>query len=274
MPERQYETRIELSAPRNAVWKALTEGAEIERWFAPTARVVAPRAGERGSVRWTWGDRHDWPQRIDVFEPARRLVTRYESAVEDGKGGKRPLCVDFSLEGTGGHTTLRLVHSGFGPEADFDAELDGISRGWPVELESLRLYLERHAGTDRRLAWCVRDVDVPLDEAWERLCGPEGLGCGARIDALQPGEPFRIATKDGDVFAGEALCCQPRELAGVAKSHGDAFLRISVERCGSDQAWLWLATYGRPAHEVDAQEARFAALLERLFAGAGSASRA
>ena len=44
-------------------------------------------------------------------------------------------------------TTLRLVHSGFGPGADFDEEYDGISQGWPVELRSLRHYLENHAGS-------------------------------------------------------------------------------------------------------------------------------
>lgn len=265
---RTYETELELGVPAEAVWKALADADEVERWFATDAEI---RPGAGGEVRWRWGALHDWPLRIEVWEPGERLRIAYDSAVPDGAGGFRPLSIDFRLEGHGGGTLLRLVHAGFGPEAEFDAEYDGISRGWAVELQSLRLYLERHRGRDRQLVWSVADVGADLDAAWERLAGPEGLRCGAGIVELPQGSPFRIETAAGDVFSGCALRGEPRQFAGVAESHGGGFLRLAVERCGAtNQAWLWLGAYGRPPAELEALRARWDAMLRRLFAAQGS----
>ena len=261
---RRFEIELEIEAPRKVVWAAISDGVQIRRWFAPEASVTP---GEGGEIVWGWGDAHGaWPQTIEVWEPGVRLRTRYESGIDDGEGGKLPLFLDFTLAGEGGHTTLRLVHSGFGPEADFDQEYDGISRGWPVELQSLRLVLERHAGSDRQLAWALSNVEGTLEEAWERLTAPDGLACGPRIDALSVGDPFRIETADGDVFEGTALQCNPTAFSGVAETHDGGFLRLAVENCGgSHQAWLWLATYDRPEEEATALRARFEALLARVF---------
>ena len=173
---REFEMKIDIAAPRAAVWKAITTDTELRRWFPPEAEV-SPGVG--GEVLWRWNEHFSWPQQIEIWEPESRLRTRYDSTVEDGGGGRRPLFVDFLLEGEGGRTTLRLVQSGFGPEAAFDHEYDGISRGWPVELRSLRLYLEQHAGKDRRLAWAKTAIRLDADEAWRRLTADDGLACGA-----------------------------------------------------------------------------------------------
>lgn len=267
---RQFEMQLEIAAPRGAVWSAISSDTELRRWFAPDAKVV-PRVG--GEILWRWGDLHAWPQVIEIWEPGSRLRTRYDSSIVDGEGGKLPLFLDFFLEGEGGRTTLRLVHSGFGPEATFDEEYDGISRGWPVELRSLRLYLERHAGLDRRLAWCTTTIDLAPAEAWERLTGEEGLAAGSALDALTEGDPFRFTTPAGDVFEGLALCCESRAFSGVATSHGDGFLRIAVEKCGGEhQVWLWLAAYGPAGPGLDELEARWSTMLERLFSASGTMS--
>lgn len=268
--ERRFEAELEIHAAPSAVWEALASGVGLRRWFAPSAEV---QPGVGGSIVWNWGEHHTWPQRIEIWEPGRRLLTRYDSAVDAPAGGKVPLFMDFTLEGERGRTTLRLVHAGFGKDAAFDAEYDGISHGWPVELQSLRLYLERHDGRDRRIAWSVLPIDLPLDEAWRVLTGPSGIGCGPRFESLTAGTPFRIETADGDVFKGEALHCHRREFTGVARNHGDAFLRVSVESCGGQpQVWLWLSTWDRPAGEVAALESRWNAMLARLFASASTAA--
>ena len=212
---RQFEMQLEIAAPRDAVWSAISSDTELRRWFAPEAKVV-PGAG--GEILWRWNGLHSWPQVIEVWEPGSRLRTRYDSSVDDGEGGKLPLWLDFFLEGEGGRTTLRLVQSGFGPESTFDEEYDGISRGWPVELRSLRLYLERHAGVNRSHARCVTTIDLAAEEAWERLTGEEGLAAGSAIDALAEGDPFRFTTPAGDVFEGRALCCEPRSFSGMTTS--------------------------------------------------------
>jgi uncharacterized protein YndB with AHSA1/START domain len=262
--KRQFETQIDIAAPRDAVWSAIATDAGLRRWFAPEASVGSAVGGE---VVWEWGGHHRWVQRIEVLEPGTRLRTRYDSAVDDGSGGWKPLFIDFVLEGDGGITTLRLVQSGFGSEEGFDAEYDGISRGWPVELRSLRLYLEGHADKDRRLAWSTLGIDMRPAEAWERLTGDGGFACGAVVESMQEGDPFRFETADGDLISGTALVCHPREFSGDARSHGGAFFRISAEEWGGkSHPWCWLGAYDREQSELSALEARWDAMLERLFA--------
>ena len=269
---RQFEMQLEIAADPSRVWRAIADHAELVQWFPPEAEVE-PRPG--GEIVWRWGDLHTWTHRIEVWEPGSHLRTRHDSAVPDGQGDQHPLFVDFFLTGEGGRTTLRLVHSGFGPDAAFDEEYDGVSSGWPVELRSLRLYLERHAGRSRQLAWHAMPIDLDHDEAWRRLTGADGLGCGSEVDGLREGDAFRFGDPDGDLFEGEVLTNQPRHFCGVARSHGDGFLRFAVESCGGiSQVWMWLATYDQPTEACAALQARWETMLARLFAPQGEATEA
>ena len=49
---RAHETRIEIDAPIEEVWKALTDATEIARWFAPKMSV---EPGVGGTVIADWG---------------------------------------------------------------------------------------------------------------------------------------------------------------------------------------------------------------------------
>lgn len=273
---RSFETMLDIHAPRDAVWEAITTDVGLRRWFAPVAEASSEVGGE---IVWEWEKHHRWPQTIEILEPGVRLRTRYDSQVDDGDGGKRPLWIDFLLEGEGGMTTLRLVQSGFGADSGFDSEYDGISRGWPVELRSLRLYLEQHAGKERRIAWSSLDLDPDLGmspaKAWQRLTGDRGFRCGAEVEATTEGAPFRIESVDGDVFEGTTLQCHPREFSGDAQSHGGAFFRISAEEWGGKiHIWLWLGAYDTSALDLAALQGRWNAMLAQLFVTNGEAATA
>ncbi len=271
LSQRKFETEMTLAAPPEVVWAAVAEAEQIARWFAPSAEVV-PGAG--GEVVWSWGASYAWKNVIETWEPGKCLRLRYDSPVDDGRGGKKPLFVEFHLAGAGGKTTLRLVHSGFGPEADFDGEYDGISRGWPVELGSLRLYVERHWGRPRHVAWGVRFLDEEPKSAWQRLTGPGGLEGADQLTTLAEGAPFHLAIPGAEPIRGTTLgSALGGEFIGLATSHGDGWLRIMCERCGGvTQAWLWLALYGGSgAGATDARataatyQAAFDAVLDRVF---------
>ena len=198
--------------------------------------------GTGGSVLWAWEGLHTWPQTIEIWEPGVRLKTRYDSTVSDGRGGTVPLFVDFRIEGAQGGTTLRLVHSGFGADADFDQEFDGIRHGWAVELKSLRLYLERHLGKDRHLAWSTVDLALPLEEAWALLTGPDGMACGPEVQALPEGAPFRMRTGRRRRVRGNRSDLSPKGvLRNRPTAHGDSFLRVTVEDCGGRNQAVALA---------------------------------
>src|SRR5215470_3717550 len=106
MSTRKLDFSISMKTTQAELWKALTEAAEIQRWFAPEVRVTP---GEGGSMWISWGEGIEGEAQIVAWEPGRRLVTRM---------GERT--VEYIIESNGAETVLRLVHSGFGPDASFD----------------------------------------------------------------------------------------------------------------------------------------------------------
>ena len=261
--DRKFETSLAIQAPREAVWQALTDAREIRRWFAPEA-IAEARVG--GRLEWRWRELCRWEQRIEALQPNLHLRTRYASGVDDGRGGRRPLFVDFHLEGHGGSTTLRVVHSGFGAEADFDAEFDGISNGWPVELRSLQLYLERHRGEDRRIAWSTIATELSPEQAWLQLHASAAFGA-ASMSSLEPGERFELTVPGAGVVRGSTLFCpSATEFSGVAENLDDGWLRLYCGRFGSTtQVWAWLSLYAGPDERVQTFQRAFDSVLQRQF---------
>ena len=260
---RTFVRELEIKAPKEAVWKALSEAAELTRWFAPRAKINGPEGGE---VSWQWTNDIIWPQKIEQWREGERLLTVYDSPVDDGKGGKVPLFVDFQIKGKGGTTTLRLVQSGFGPEADFDEEFDGISSGWVIELRSLQLYLEHHLGQARQLTWLLGNFAGDSDNAWHKLIGPEGFNCASALRELNVGDHFDFTTAAGDRFSGEVFVNKPRCFVGIVKNWGNSFLRIQVESCGGpDQVWLWHASYGQDVQKIAGLQSNWQHMITKLF---------
>jgi uncharacterized protein YndB with AHSA1/START domain len=67
-PAQRVELSVELDAPLEAVWKALTDGEELSLWFPLPARVT-PGAG--GSVWMSWGPLWEGEAKIEIREPNR-----------------------------------------------------------------------------------------------------------------------------------------------------------------------------------------------------------
>lgn len=148
---RAHETRIEIDAPIEEVWKALTTAEGLVRWFAPKAEVTP---GPGGKVALDWGGPYQWKTAIEVWEPNVRLVlveTRDRNVGPDATPlAPARLIQDFQLESAAGKTMLRLVHSGFGSTSDWDKEYEGTMGGWPCVFFCMRHMLERHRTTPVR----------------------------------------------------------------------------------------------------------------------------
>ncbi len=135
------EKTLELAASPERVWRALTEPAELARWF-PDATDLEPRAG---SVGWfDWADHGKYAVRIEEIAPPARLVWSWsrdaDVALEDGPRTR----VEWTLEARpDGGTTLRLRESGF-THARYRRENDA---GWDQELGELAEYLEAEPET-------------------------------------------------------------------------------------------------------------------------------
>ncbi len=97
-----------LHHPPEAVWAALTDPAEMQRWFMTTARIDG-RAG--GSVDMVSGPaRFHWTGKILAWDPPR--VLEYEWNVDprpELPQGEQTV-VRWELERSGNSTRLKLTH--------------------------------------------------------------------------------------------------------------------------------------------------------------------
>lgn len=250
---RRLETTVVIDTPPERVWKALTEPSEICNWFSEQAEVDGVVGGK---MKLTWWGEMVGEMSIRAWEPERHLQTDWPST----NGG--PLVVDYFLEGSGGSTTLRLVHSGFGPESNWDDEYDGIHSGWSYELFSLKHYLERHAGVPRVSLLCRRKVETPHREAWLSFLKELGIDEAA----MKPGASIAIGQGDARLECTTQLAVAPREWGAVVRNLNDSILRVLVERCGGPlEILFWLASYDVPRERLDKIEESFNRIMDRYL---------
>ncbi len=248
MSTRQVEREITIDAPVAVVWKALTDAAELVRWFPLEARVTPGAGGAGGAIWMRWDGVYDAESRIEIWEPERHLRIGFpnERAFH--------LATDYYLERKGGGTVLRVVTSGFGAGDDWDAQYGGVSRGWDFELLALRHYLERHRGRDRAVAWVRAAYRCSRQEAWARLTGPRGWFGQGGISSLVEGASYATRTATGHTLTGAVqLWRPPLQFSGTVDGWNDALFRLELSgKDGAGEAWLWLATYGVPTAQVRA----------------------
>jgi uncharacterized protein YndB with AHSA1/START domain len=101
---------IELDAPREEVWAALTEAERLEEWFANDVELDA-RPGGEAVFRWENGEERRAV--VEEIDDERRLALRWE---DDG-------LVELELEDTPDGTVLVVRESSpdFGPALDVQA---------------------------------------------------------------------------------------------------------------------------------------------------------
>lgn len=264
---RSVEARIEVAAPADALWRAVSEAEELMRWFPQQAQVTP---GVGGSIRIAWEGGWQSDSRIEIWDPPRRLRSVAEQQPFDAEGravaGTQPLpiAVDYEIEGVGPRARLRLVHSGFGPGAEWDDEIEGVRRGWGFELLGLKHYLERHRGQDRHAAWLFRASSLPEAEAWRRLCA--GYLGGLDASTLHVGGRLSLRTADGDDLAGRVHAAEPWGVQGTVEAWGDGLFRVSTDRLnGRTLVHVGAQSWTGPAARIADFERRATAALARLF---------
>lgn len=265
---RSVEAELALDAPVEAVWKALTEAQELERWFPPTARV---EAGVGGTIELAWDEQVKTRMAIEIWEPGRHLRTLWVArrVTEAGEEEAVPAVVDFRLEAEGGATRLRLVHSGFSADEDWDDLFDGFRRGWAYELRSLKHYLERHRGYRRGLARVQHAIEMGEREAWRRLFADDGFFRGGEVESLGEGDAYRLRTSTGETLSGEVRLVLPfTDFAASVETMEGSLLRVKIGPMGDPDrplVQLWLACWRLAERQVRALEASWQRALEAVF---------
>jgi len=137
-PEFVYLTYIETTPEK--LWEALTS-SEFSRhyWFGTELRtdwkVGSPFALVMNGITTDVGE-------ILEADPPRRLSYSFKHVLDDEMRNERPSKVVFTIEQHGKLAKLTLTHAGF---AQGSKLLDGISKGWPAIISSLKSLLETGA---------------------------------------------------------------------------------------------------------------------------------
>jgi uncharacterized protein YndB with AHSA1/START domain len=134
-PEFVYVTYIETTPEK--LWEALTDGDFTEQyWFGVRLRSDW-KAGSTFEMVRSDGTVSDAGKVVE-YDPPRRLAYTFVN-LSDKYKGEFPALATFVLEPYGKLIKLTLTHEGFAEGGKF---LDGISKGWPAILSSLKSLLE------------------------------------------------------------------------------------------------------------------------------------
>jgi uncharacterized protein YndB with AHSA1/START domain len=256
---RALTREIEIAAPVDAVWKALTDAEELTRWFPQFARVQ-PGAGGRLWRAWQWGEEIE--ERIERWEPNVHLRSVGLT------GAWKAIVTDYHLTGRDGTTVLRVVSSGFGDDADWDALYDAFGGGWDFELRGLQHYLDHHAGIPRIVACARGPRAISAAEGWSRIVGPFGwLGVSGLPADPEPGSRYQARLSAGQRLSGVVVLWQPpRQFVATVDQLNNAYLRIDT-RCLGDAGTplIWLSTYGIAPEAVRDVEHEWQVSLDAVF---------
>ncbi|MET0726959.1 MAG: SRPBCC domain-containing protein [Acidimicrobiales bacterium] len=250
---RAIELEVEVPGTPEEVWQAVATGPGITSWFIPMQ--VEERTG--GEVTMDWGSVGSETADVVVWEPPHRVVFR-------GRG-EQALAYEWLVEAKdAGSCIVRLVNSGFGDGDDWDEQLHGMSEGWRIFMENLRLQRTSFPGREARAVIATVTVAGPGDRAWGELCAALGIPADASkgdvvstrhpapsmsgrietvmaspaaraylllLDEPHPGTAFVAVEGDGDQVAGSAyLYLYDRDGVPVDDAIGSRWMSWLSER--------------------------------------------
>jgi uncharacterized protein YndB with AHSA1/START domain len=253
------ELTVEIDAPAEAVWQAISNAEELARWF-PLNAEIEPGVG--GTVTIDWGPDVRGTGDIEIWDEGRRLVYVERPWGEATEDEPVRVAVEYTIEARRGKTVLRMVNSGFSAEADWGEYLDTIDSGWRYFLLNLKHYLEHHRGTPRRMVWERRKISLPKADAWSVLFGADGL---ARLSLpAQEGNTVRLWSGHE---AKVVLAAPPIHLACRCADLNDALLFVELEPGDPPYSLgVWLSLYGVDEEQAQALEQSLELVTERLAA--------
>ena len=134
-PEFIYVSYIETTPEK--LWEALTSSDFTKRYWWDTSVVSDWKVGSPFALVMD-GTTTDVGEVLEVDRP-RRLSYTFHHVTSETTKKERPSRVTFVLEAYGKLTKLTLTHEDFAPDS---IVLDGISKGWPAIMSSLKSLLE------------------------------------------------------------------------------------------------------------------------------------
>jgi uncharacterized protein YndB with AHSA1/START domain len=141
----RIERSVVVKAPRERVWRAISNAEEFGTWFGVNLEGQAFTSGKlvRGPITIAGYEHIIWEVRIERIEPPNRLSFRWHPYAIDPKVDyekEEPTLVTFTLtDAPDSATLLTVVESGFDkvpPERRLEA-FRMNSRGWSSQMDNI-----------------------------------------------------------------------------------------------------------------------------------------
>jgi uncharacterized protein YndB with AHSA1/START domain len=137
MSKPEFVYVIYIASTPEKIFEALTDAKMSEQYWDGNSVVSDWNIGAPFALKLKRKDKHVTGKVLE-FDPPRRLAYSFHPE-HDGMEVERPSRVSFELEQQKDQVKLTIVHDGFDPGSK---AFEGISRGWPFVLSSLKSYLE------------------------------------------------------------------------------------------------------------------------------------
>ncbi len=145
----RIEKQVELKAPRERVWRALTDYREFSEWFG--VNLESPFiAGQttRGNITVPGYEHMRMEVEVQKLEPENSFsYTWHPYAVDPAVdySQETPTLVEFHLEDRDGGTLLTITESGFDqiPAARREEAFQMNDGGWAQQIKDIQEHVER-----------------------------------------------------------------------------------------------------------------------------------
>jgi uncharacterized protein YndB with AHSA1/START domain len=137
------ERSVWIAAPRERVWQAVTEPAQLDHWYATYYRWDIPRLEVGATVKFYNKDDETDMQvaTIGVVDPPREFTVRWQP---DQKYPAMTLVTSFLLEEENGGTRATILESGYEaiPADERTQWTDATGGGYTMSMENLKAHVE------------------------------------------------------------------------------------------------------------------------------------
>jgi uncharacterized protein YndB with AHSA1/START domain len=144
----RIERTIDLKAPIERVWRALSDPAEFGAWFGlKLSGAFVPGAIARGSITNPGYEHLIWEVRIAAMDAPRLFSFHWHPYAVDPAidySHEPPTLVEFRLEPLGDGTRLTVTETGFEnvPAHRRDEAMRMNGQGWTIQMENIRAHVD------------------------------------------------------------------------------------------------------------------------------------
>lgn len=186
---RSIQVEVEVPGTPEEVWEAIATGPGVSSWFFPTR--IEEREG--GSIACNMGPGMEAVGTVTSWDPPRRFTAEGPGPSPEAP----PLATEWTVEArSGGRCVVRVVHSLFADNDDWDDQLEGAESGWPRFFGILRLYLTHFRGRSCSSFSVMGSAALPESEAWDALTG------SLRLAEASPGQRWSAPASGVPQLAG------------------------------------------------------------------------